>query len=320
MANSTSEIAILSGTSHPELAKQIARHLGLSLCSRQIAHFPDGETSVTVEESVRGKDTFVVQSIVLNPNHYLMELFIIIDALRRASARSITAVIPYFGYARQDRKDKPRVPITAKLVANMLVQAGVHHVLTMDLHAPQLQGFFDVPVDDLPGISVLLPELANLNRSTLAVVAPDIGSVKAARKYATALDCDFVVIDKQRQTPGEQPSMQLIGNVAGKDVLLADDMCTTGSTLASAAKACHGKGARRIFAAVTHGVFVGDAVAAIEQCPLEWVLTTDSIPTTPRLNGTTKIRAASSALLFGEAIRCCTTHESISSLSQSLHF
>lgn len=317
MVITSSEVAILSGSSHPALAEGIANHSGANLCKLKIETFPDGETSVIIEESVRGKNVYVVQSVALNPNHYLMELLIIIDALRRASAQSITAVIPYFGYARQDRKDRPRVPITAKLVADMLAKAGVAHVLTMDLHAPQVQGFFDVPVDDLQGKNVLLDSLAELKNHPLAVVAPDIGSVKIARSYATALNTDFVVIDKQRLSPNNVDSHHVIGSVAGKDVLLADDMCTTASTLVSAAKACHEKGARRIYAAVTHGLFVGDAIAAIEKSHLEWVLTTDSVPYTDRLSSSTKIRTRTSAHLFGEAIRCFTTHESISSLCQS---
>lgn len=314
MNNSGASSIIFSGSSHPELAKSIAQHAGLPFGQLKISQFPDGEISVSIEESIRGKDVFVVQSTALQPNHYFMELLIIIDALRRASAKSIIAVIPYFGYSRQDRKDKPRVPITAKLIANLLTAAGINHLLTMDLHAPQLQGFFDVPVDDLDGHRLLASKLKARSSDKWAVVAPDMGSVKLARNYALALNCEFVVIDKQRHTASIVQCLNVIGDVAGKDVLLADDMCTTGGTLVSAAKACHEKGARHIYAAVTHGVFVGEAVAALENSPLEWILTTDTVPFTDRLDKSTKIQQCSIAPLFGQAIRCYVTGESISSL------
>lgn len=313
MINKASEIAILSGSSHPTLAKSIAGYLGIDLSPIDISTFADGEISVLLQESVRGKDTFILQSVSLDPNKYLIELLIIIDALRRASAQSITAVIPYFGYSRQDRKDRPRVPISARLVADLLEKAGVQHLLTMDLHAPQVQGFFQIPVDDLPGRVALVEELKTLSDAPNVVVAPDIGSVKTARKYATALNCDFVVIDKRRQKNNDVEVLNIIGSVEGKNVLLADDMCSTGSTLVSAAKACHEKGARSVNAVVTHGLFVGDAIADINNSPLGWVLTTDTIPWTPRLEGTAKIRTCSIAHHFGEAIRCSTSHESISS-------
>ncbi|MFA6915271.1 MAG: ribose-phosphate pyrophosphokinase [Parachlamydiales bacterium] len=313
MTHHASEIAVLSGSSHPDLARNIAKHAGVDLSPIEISTFADGEISVLIQESVRGKHTFVVQSVSLHPNEYLVELLIIIDALRRASAQSVTAVIPYFGYSRQDRKDKPRVPITARLVADLLEKAGVQHLFTMDLHAPQVQGFFNIPVDDLPGRIALIDALKSMTDAPDVVVAPDIGSVKTARKYASALNCDFVIIDKQRQKNDDVEILNIIGSVTGKNVLLADDVCSTGSTLVSAAKACHEKGARSVNAVVTHGLFVGDAITTIEDSQLDWILTTDTIPQTSRLTGTAKIKTCSIAPQFGDAIRCSTSHESISS-------
>jgi len=265
-------------------------------------------------ENVRGRETFVFQSVALDPNNYLMEMLIIIDALKRASASSIVAVVPYFGYCRQDRKDKPRVPITAKLVANLLVNAGATRVLTMDLHAGQLQGFFDIPVDNLYAKPVLAEALRKFDLKDFVVVTPDIGSIKLARSYASHLGVDFAIVDKHRTSPTAVEAVNLIGDVKGKDVLLADDMCSTAGTLVSAAKACREKGANRIFAVVTHGLFVGDAVRLIEESPIEIVLMSNTIPYTSRLSGSTKIRTFSIASLFGQAIRCIVMQESISTL------
>jgi len=305
---------LFAGSSHPALAKEIADYLGIKLGQVTLNRFPDGEISVQILENVRGRDAFVLQTIALDPNEYLVELLIMIDALKRASARSIVAVIPYYGYSRQDRKDKPRVPITAKLVANVLVDAGATRVLTMDLHAGQLQGFFDIPVDNLYGRPVLAEAFRTMHPGNFVVVTPDIGSVKLARTYATHLGLDFAIIDKHRVTATQVEVVNVIGDVKGKDVLLADDMCSTAGTLVSAAKACREKGANRIFAAITHGIFVGEAVEKIEKSPIEALLMSNTIPYTERLAGSTKIRSVSVASLFGQAISCVVSQESISSL------
>jgi len=306
---------LFSGSSHPLLAKEIADYLGIELGQVELERFPDGEIAIQILENVRGRDVFVLQSVALDPNNYLMELLIMIDALKRASAQSIAVVIPYFGYSRQDRKDRPRVPITAKLVANLLVNAGASRVLTMDLHAEQLQGFFDIPVDNLYGRPQLCKALKkDFECKNLVVVTPDIGSVKLAKAYARFLGVDFAIVDKHRCDASRVEVVTLIGNVEGKDVLLADDMCSTAGTLVSAAKVCQEKGAERIFAAVTHGLFVGDAVSKIMQSPIEVLYMSNTIPPGSRLAGATKIRTVSVANLFGQAMHCIESRESISSL------
>lgn len=309
-----SEALLFSGSSHPELAQEVADQLGVKLGQVSLDRFPDGEISVQILESVRGRDVFVLQSVALDPNFYLMELLIMIDAIRRASARQIIAVIPYFGYCRQDRKDQPRMPITAKLVANLLVQAGATRVLTVDLHAGQLEGFFDIPVDHLHGRQPLLEKFKEFKLTNCVVVAPDIGSIKIARAFANQLEADIAVIDKQRLSATEVEDVTLIGEVKGKNVLLADDMCSTGATLASAAKACQEKGAERIFAAVTHGICVGSAVEKIEESPLEALLMTNTIPYRNRLIGATKFVPVSIAPLLAHAIRCILSDQSMISL------
>lgn len=308
---------LLSGTSHPALAQKIADSLGWTLGKRTISAFPDGEINLQVVDQVRGRDVFVVQSIALNPDHYLMELLVMADALKRGSAKSITAVIPYFGYCRQDRKDRPRTPITVKLVANLIEKAGVTHVLTMDLHADQVQGFFDIPVDNLKGRIVLSPVLREsglLNNGI--VVGPDVGSIKVARSFAQDLGLEFVVVDKQRAAEGTVSVAEVIGDVAGKDVLLADDMCSTAGTLVSAAQACRGKGARRVMAAVTHGLFVGEAIHKIETGVIDRVFYCDTIQETERLASATKLQQVSVAPLFASAIQRLLASESISSLME----
>ncbi|WP_075882938.1 ribose-phosphate diphosphokinase [Candidatus Protochlamydia sp. W-9] len=305
---------LFAGSSHPILATEIAQQLKISLGQMQLSKFPDGEIGVQLLESVRGKDTFVLQSIALDPNSYLMELLIIVDALKRASARNIVAVIPYYGYCRQDRKDKFDVSITAKLVANLLVEAGITRILTMDLHVDQLQGFFDIPVDHLSGRQLLIDELQKLDLTNSIVVAPDIGSVKTARTFASQLSVDFAIVDKHRKSAIEVVDYHLIGDVNGKDVLLADDICSTGATLMSAAKACQEKGANRIFAAFTHGLLVDDSVKQIENSLLEIVWMTNTIPHTKRLKEASKLKTVSIASLLAHAIQCMVSDESISSL------
>lgn len=305
---------LISGSSHQVLAKQIADCLKVPLGRIELSQFPDKEISVQIMESVRGRDVFVIQSIALEPNIYLMELLIILDALKRASARTVTAVLPYFGYGRQDRKDKPRMPITAKLVADLLVSAGATHILTMDLHAGQIQGFFNIPVDLLHGMLPLSEAVKELGCDNLIVVAPDVGSVKLARSYSMLLGTEFAIIDKQRLSASEIGSETVIGDVKGKDVLLADDMCSTAGTLVSAAKACREKGALRIFAVVTHGLLIGDAVEKIEESLIEALLISNTIPYSERLAGSTKVKTISVGSLFAHAIRCLVTQESLATL------
>lgn len=303
---------LFAGSSHPALAQEIATHLGVNLGKILLSRFPDGEISVELLESVRGHDVFVLQTIALDPNTYLMELLIIIDALRRASAKSITAVIPYLGYCRQDRRDKSRVPITAKLMANLIVEAGTDRVLTMDLHAGQIQGFFDIPVDNLYASPVLLSALRKWSLEDFVVATPDFGSVKLAQAIARESKVDFVIIDKSRVTSTEVAVLNLIGDVAGKNVLLADDMCSTGGTLVSAAKACREKGAKRVLAIVTHGLLVGDAPQKIQDSSIEALVMSNTIPTTERLTGFNKVYPISVASLFAQAIGCIVSSESFS--------
>lgn len=308
---------LFSGSSHAELAKEVASHLNVELGKIQLNRFPDGEIEVQIMENVRGRDVFVIQTIALDPNNHLMELLIMIDAFKRSSARSIAAVIPYFGYCRQDRKDKPRVPITAKLVANLLTNAGATRVLTMDLHAGQLQGFFDIPVDNLYGRPLLAEAFRAFKPDNLIVLAPDVGSVKIARAYATHFGVDFAVIDKHRVDSKRVEVITVIGDVKGKDVLLADDMSSTGGTLVSAAKACREKGANRIFAAVTHGIFVGNSMEKIDESPIEALLMSNTIPWTKRFAESKKLQIISVASLFAQAISRILSKESISSLFEN---
>lgn len=314
MHNDAKNMLLFSGSSHPILAQEIGKFLGIPLGKVDIKRFPDGEIEVQILENVRTRDVFVVQSVALDPNNYLMELLIIIDALKRASAQSIIAVIPYFGYCRQDRRDKPRVPITAKLVANLLMTAGATRVLTMDLHAGQLQGFFDIPVDNLFARPAFLKPLKQMGLRDLVVVTPDIGSIKLARSFATELGVDFAIVDKHRSTATQVEAITLIGDVKGKDVLLADDMCSTGGTLVSAAHACQEKGARRIIAVFTHGLLVGPSVEKLQKSPIEKLLMSNTIQPTERLRGSSKIQTVSVAPIFGHAFRCIVLGESITSL------
>lgn len=305
------EPLLFCGTSHPTLAKEVADHLRIPLGKIAIDHFPDGEISIQILESVRGREVFVLQSVALDPNLFLMELLIIIDALKRASAKSIAVVLPYYGYCRQDRKDQPRVPITAKLVANLLTSAGATRILAVDLHAGQVQGFFDIPVDNIHGRQPLVDKFQEYHLKNCIVVAPDVGSVKIARAFANQLHVDFAIVNKHRVSATQVNEVTLIGEVKGKNVLLADDMCSTGGTLASAAKACQEKGALRIFAAFTHGILVGDAIEKLNKSPIEAVLMTNTIPYTDRLAGTNKLVVVSIAPLLAHAIRCIITDESL---------
>lgn len=313
MKTKENEFLLFSGSSHPTLAKEIANQMNVPLGNLHLERFPDGEIFVQILENVRGKRAFILQSVALDPNLYLMELLIIMDALKRASAKEIIVILPYFGYCRQDRKDKPRVPITAKLVANLLTGAGATRVLTVDLHAGQLQGFFDIPVDHIQCQRILTDAFQHMNLQDSVVVAPDIGSVKIARTFAQLLGVELAIIDKQR-TNSQHVEMTLIGHVKGKNVLIADDMCSTGGTLATAANLCKEKGGKTIVAAVTHGLLVGHAIDHIETSAVESVLMTNSIPYTDRLIGTKKLMTVSIAPLVAKAMWSILNDESVSSL------
>lgn len=316
MVKDNAQLHLFSGSSHPELATEVANCLGIQVGKLALERFPDGEISLQIMENVRGQDVYVLQTIALDPNNHLVELLIMIDSLKRASARSINVVIPYYGYCRQDRKDKPRVPITAKLVANMLTAAGATGIITMDLHTEQLQGFFDIPVDNLYGRQKLAEAAKeHIGHNNFVVVTPDIGSIKLAKAYASHLKVDFAIVDKHRSDATHVEVVTLIGDVKGKDVLLADDMCSTAGTLVSAAKVCQEKGAKRIFAVVTHGLLVGDSVKKIEQSPIELLLISNTIPSADRFKDSKKIKTVSVANLFGQAISCIVSRESISSFN-----
>jgi ribose-phosphate pyrophosphokinase len=302
---------LFSGSSNRQLSEEIAKTLGIELGKIILETFPDNEIGVQIQENVRGRDVFVLQSVARHPNLYLMELLIIVDALKRASARSIVAVLPYFGYARQDRKDKGRVPITARLVANLLEKAGVNSVLTMDLHADQVQGFFNIPVDNLHARQLLCQAVEKLGVGNLVVVAPDVGSIKLARSCAAFLKTSYAIVDKRRVNGTKVEAGALIGDVEHKDVLLVDDMTSTGETLLKASWACKHGGAKRIYAAVTHGVFVGKA---LEESAIEKIFVTNTIPHSGNLK-LEQIESVSVAELFACAIDSIVNARSISSLS-----
>lgn len=299
------DIKIFAANSNPEVARQIARHLGLSMGKSEVKQFSDGEISVDIQESVRGSDVFVVQSTCYPVNDHLMELLIMIDAFKRASAGRITAVIPYFGYARQDRKVKAREPISAKLCADIISTAGADRVLTMDLHAAQIQGFFNIPVDHLLGAPMLATYFGSRfqgeEREKLVVVSPDLGSVTRARKFAERLDAPLAIVDKRRQRANVCEVMNVIGDVSGRRVILVDDMIDTAGTLCSAAEAIMGKGALEIFACATHGVLSGPAVERIEKSCIKELVLLDTIPVPPEKK-LEKATVLSVAPVFAEAI------------------
>ena len=304
---------IFSGSSNPELAKAIAAHLGEDLAPVDLVNFPDGETFVRVKNSVRGQDVFVVQSVCGRPNEMLMELLILIDALRRASADRITAVLPIYGYARQDRKDQPRVPITAKLVANLLVAAGANRVLTMDLHAEQIVGYFDIPVDHLHATPVIYKYLASKEFENPVVVSPDTGSVKKAYAYSQLFKCGLAITAKQRKGADDVEAYSLVGDVEGKDVIMVDDLTSTCGTLIAAAKQCADHGARSIHAAVTHGLLNETGLARLKASPITELIVTDTVPQ-HEYAADARITTLSVAELFGEAIRRIHNNESVNSL------
>jgi ribose-phosphate pyrophosphokinase len=303
---------LISGSAHRALSERIADTLGHPLSDVEVTAFPDGESFVKINENIRGSDVFIIQPSCPPTNHNIMELLIMVDAARRASAGRITAVMPFFGYARQDRKDQPRVPITAKLVANLLTSAGVGRVLTMDLHAPQIQGFFDIPVDHLYAKSVLIGYLRERHPDTsnLTVVSPDVGGVKMARAYADALGAELAIVAKHRVSATRVEAMNVIGEVEGRDVLLVDDMTETAGTLTAAAEILHKHGAKRIYAGVSHAILGELAHQRIADSEIEEVITTDSVPQAAG----PKVQAVGVAPLLGEAIRRIHEGQSITSL------
>lgn len=308
------KLAVLSGNAHPELAKNICKYLKIDLSKALVGRFSEGEIRVQVDENVRGKDVFLVQPTCPPTNDNLMELLIMIDALKRASAQRITAVIPYFGYARQDRKDQPRVPITAKLVANLLTVAGTNRVLTMDLHAGQIQGFFDIPVDHLFAVGVFYEYLNELKLEDLVVVSPDVGGIKMARAYAKRLSAGLAIIDKRRISPEVAEAMHIMGEVEGKNVIIIDDLIATGSSMIEAVEALKKAKAKCIRAAVTHGILSGPAIERIDKCKdLKELIISDTIPMDDHKRHP-RIKVLSVADLLGEAIKRIHWEQSVSSL------
>jgi ribose-phosphate pyrophosphokinase len=304
---------LFHGNSNPALAEAVAGYLGVPCGRARVATFSDGEIQVEIEENVRGLDCFVLQSTSAPANAHLMELLIMIDALRRSSARRITAVIPYYGYARQDRKVAPRVPITAKLVADLISTAGTDRVLCIDLHAGQIQGFFNIPVDNLYATPVLLPAIREFGRR-VCIISPDAGGVERARAYAKRLDAKLAIIDKRREKANVAQIMHIIGEVEGLDCVIVDDMVDTAGTLTEAARALRDAGAAAVHAAVTHPVLSGPAIERIEKSELQQLVVTDTIPLHDGARGCGKIRVVSIANVLGEAIRRITNEESVSSL------
>ena len=308
------ELKVFSGSAHPDLAGEIAGHLGIPLGQARLSRFADTEVSFQIDENIRGTDVFVVQPTCTPVDEHLVELLIMIDAFRRSSAARITAVIPYYGYARQDRKDKPRVPISAKLVANILSAAGANRVLTMDLHKAQIQGFFDIPVDHLFAAPVIIDYCARLNYENLTIVSPDAGGAERARAYAKRLDAELAIIDKRRSDDGTAEVMNVVGDVNGRTCIIQDDIIDTAGTIVKAANALKVNGAARVLACAVHGVLSGPAIERLEAAPLDEVIITNTIPLNGEKAKCRKIKVLSVARLLGQAIRSIHEETSVSSL------
>ena len=308
-------IKLVAGNSNRPLAEAIAAYLSLPLARAQVRRFADMEVFVEIQENVRGEDVFIIQSTSFPTNDHLMELLIIADALRRSSAKRITAVIPYFGYARQDRRASGRTPISAKLVANLITHAGVDRVMTLDLHAGQIQGFFDIPTDNLFAQPSMVADIKErMDLSNIVVVSPDVGGVVRARALAKRIDAQLAIVDKRRERPGESEVMNVIGEVEGKSCILVDDIVDSGGTLCNAADALLEKGAREVYAYISHGVLSGGAVARITASKLKELVITDSIQPTEAVRVARNIRVISVATLLGEAIGRTASETSVSSL------
>lgn len=310
-------LLLVSGNANKPLAEEIAKYLSIPLCGATVDQFSEGEIRVQILDDVRGSDCFVIQPTCPDPNKNLMELLTLIDALRRSSAERITAVIPYYGYARQDRKDRPRVPITAKLVANLITVAGADRVLTLDLHAGQLQGFFDIPLDHLYAVNVVIDHMERKNLKDLVVVSPDVGGIKMVRAYAKKMNCDFAVVDKRRMDDKKVEVMNILGEVKDKNVLMVDDIVATAGSLCEAAEALRRAGAKSIYAAATHGILSGPAIERIDKSCIDELCITNSIPLSKE-KAHPKIKVLSVAPLLGEAIRRIHHAESVSGLFGSI--
>jgi ribose-phosphate pyrophosphokinase len=308
------ELKIFSGRAHPALADEICQYLGIPLGQVTLFNFSDGENYCQIDENVRGADVFVVQPTSSPVNDHVMELLILLDAFRRSSASRITAVMPYFGYARQDKKDKPRVPIAAKLMADLLTASGADRILTMDLHTLQIQGFFNIPVDHLFAAPVLLDAIREMNLEDLVIVSPDVGGVARARAIGKRLGAALAIIDKRRSGPNETEVLNVVGDVEGRDVLILDDIIDTAGTLVQAVEALKEQGARRMFAAAVHPVFSGPALERIQDSRIETLLVTNTIPVENAMRRCPKIRTLSVAPLLGEAIQRIHQGASVSSL------
>lgn len=310
---------IFAGNSNPELAVQICESLEIPLSRSLVTTFSDGEIRVEIGENVRGADVFVVQTGSPPVNDHLMELLVMIDALKRASARRITAVIPYYSYSRQDRKNKPRVPITARLVADLITRVGTHRILTVDLHAGQIQGFFDIPVDNLYASPILLPYIREHFNGNLVIVSPDAGGVPRARAYASQLKAGLALIDKRRADVNKAEALNIIGEVEGRTAVVLDDMVDTAGTLVEATKSLLEKGAREVHACVTHPILSGPAVDRIENSLLKSLVVTDTVPLSPQASHCEKIKCVPACRLFSAAIRNIHNEDSISTLFEILH-
>jgi ribose-phosphate pyrophosphokinase len=310
-----SDTVLFTGNANPALSQEIASHLGISLGQASVGRFSDGETTVEIQQNVRGREVFVVQSTCAPTNDNMMELLIMVDALKRASAQRITAVIPYFGYARQDRRPRStRVPISARVVADLLETVGVNRVLTMDLHADQIQGFFNIPVDNIYASPVLLSDLQAKKYDDLVVVSPDVGGVVRARALAKQLGCDLAIIDKRRPKANVSEVMNIIGEIDGRNCVIMDDMIDTAGTLVKAAEVLKDRGAKSVYAYCTHAVFSGPAIERIKASHLDEVVITNTIPLSETAKSTPKIRQLSTAFLFAETIRRITDGDSVTSL------
>jgi ribose-phosphate pyrophosphokinase len=306
---------LVTGNSNLTVAKAVSNYLEISLTDASVKKFADKEIFVEIHENVRGEDVFIIQSTSYPANDHLMELLILIDAMRRSSARRITAVLPYFGYARQDRKSAPRTPISAKLVANLITHAGANRILTLDLHAPQIQGFFDIPTDNLYAAPVLTRDIAeNYDTSKVMIVSPDVGGVLRARNVANRIGAQLAIVDKRRPRAGVSEVMNIIGDVEGQSCILIDDIVDSGGTLVNAAEALLNAGAKEVSAYITHGVLSGDAPQRIANSRLKELVTTDSIEMTEAVAKVDKIRHISIATLIGEAIARTASEQSVSSL------
>jgi ribose-phosphate pyrophosphokinase len=315
MSTGFGDLKIFSGSANPELAREIAASLGLQLGQARLRRFPDTEVSFQIDENIRGTDVFVIQPTSAPVDEHLVELLIMIDAFRRSSAARITAVLPYYGYGRQDRKDKPRVPISAKLVANILSAAGTHRVLTMDLHKPQIQAFFDIPVDHLFAAPVIIEYLSRVDNSRMTIVSPDAGGAERARAYAKRLHVDLAMIDKRRSPDdGSTEVMNVIGDVAGRTCVLQDDLVDTAGTITKAAHALKAKGADRLVACAVHGVLSGPAIQRIEDSPLDKLVVTNTVPLSAEGARCSKIVVLSVARLLAQAIKSIHEETSVSSL------